>query len=620
MADTDFNSPHALAVDKAGNIYVAGGGWGGPNVRFYKPDGTLLKIFDNGWGNGSDPTQFENPNGIAVDSSGNIFISDQNAQTVKEFNKLGGFVRMIGQQDMWGQDNGHFNNPAGLTTDSAGNLYVADHDNCRVQKFNNKGIFLMTFGTTMCGNQIDRLGGPIDVAVDTAGKVYVTEEWNSRVQVYDKTGAYLTSIAGNWGGNSGDLRNPAGIALDTKGNVYVADKYNARIQKFAPGVPYWAQQNLDGFGKLGNSVMSIASFKGVLFAGTTNMGQGAQIWRKGSAGWENVVQDGFEDGANQLIDHMIEYKGYLYASTVNCTNDDCSNSNGGQLWRSPDGYTWQPIVTDGFGEHDRNVEIFHFFIVSSPANIPAKILASSQLCTSTWPNAGDAQIWCSDSGDQGTWSQIPDPDAVFAGNQAYPSAQQFNNVLFIGSFNENGGKLFRKGIAPGVTPTAWTETALPTSFATDGYRSVESMSVYNNNLYVAFSYSQTDPAIGASIWRCHVCDGSDWIPEASNGFENHNSGRTVSLVTLKTGIYAILANFSDGIQVWSASTKMVSKDLTSSHVWTHVGVGGLGSSSNMSPNHSNTTAVINGTLYLGIINYSNGSGVWKFCPTTASCK
>jgi len=106
------------------------------------------------------------------------------------------------------------------------------------------------------------MGGPIDVAVDAAGKVYVTEEWNSRVQVYDKTGAYLTTIAGNWGSSSGDMRNPSGIALDTKGNVYVSDKYNARIQKFTPGVPYWAQQNLDGFGKQENNVWSLASFQG----------------------------------------------------------------------------------------------------------------------------------------------------------------------------------------------------------------------------------------------------------------------------------------------------------------------------------------------------------------------
>ncbi len=603
----DFSNPQALALDKAGNIYVAGGGPGGPNVRFYNPDGSIQKIFDHGWGQGTDNNQFENPDGIAVDASGNIYIADRDAQTVKEFNKLGVFIGKLGVQDFRGQDNGHFNSPAGLTTDSAGNLYVADHDNCRVQKFNKSRQFLMTIGTSVCGGRLDQMGGPIDVAVDAAGKVYVTEEWNSRVQVYDKTGAYLTTIAGNWGSNSGDMRNPSGIALDAKGNVYVSDKYNARIQKYAPGVPYWAQQNLDGFGKQENNVWSLASFKGVLFAGTWNQGgQGTQIFRKSSAGWEDVVTNGFDDGSNQDIDHMFEFKGFLYASSINCTNDNCSTSNGGQIWRSPDGYTWQPVVTDGFGDRNRNVEIFHFFTVGS------------QLCASTWPFSGDAEIWCSDSGEQGTWSQIKDD--VFKGNITFPSAQQYNNVQFIGSMNSTGGKLYRKALLAGAGPAVWTDTTLPTSFAVDGFTSVESMAVYSNNLYVAFSYSQADPIKSVAIWRCHVCDGSDWILEGSNDMNNSGSSRSVSLVALKTGVYAIMANNDVGIQVWSASTKMISKDPSSAHVWTPMGFVGLGSSSNRSPNHNNSTAVVNGTLYFGTLNFINGGGVWKFCPTAAVCK
>jgi len=81
-----------------------------------------------------------------------------------------------------------------------------------------------------------------------------------------------------------------------------------------------------------------------------------------------------------------------------------------------------------------------------------------------------------------------------------------------------------------------------------------------------------------------------------------------------------MANFDSGIQVWSASTKMVSKDPLSAHVWTHLGSDGLGSSSNISPNHNNSTIVINGTLYFGVLNFTNGGGVWKFCPTAAVCK
>jgi hypothetical protein len=318
--------------------------------------------------------------------------------------------------------------------------------------------------------------------------------------------------------------------------------------------------------------------------------------------------NGFEDGSNIYIDHMLEFKGFLYASTINCPNNDCTQSNGGELWRSPDGYTWQQVVTDGFGDRNRNAEIFHLFILGS------------QLCASTWPNSGDAQIWCSDNGEMGTWNHITDP--VLAGNQAFPSAQLFNNVMFISSINSGGGKLYRKAILAGASPAVWTETPTPyaLTFEPNKYISVESMAVYNKAMYVAFSYSQATPdAKSASIWRCTKCDGTDWSPEGVDVFNNNNSNRSVSLVSLKTGIYAIFANNNDGIQVWYTNSSLALKYPTVGH-WRPLSLSGLGSSNNKLINHTNSTAVVNGTLYLGVLNFTNGSGVWKFCPTAAVCK
>ena len=587
---TNFSNPQALAVDKAGNIYVAGNTWGGPNVRFYKPDGSLLKIFDQGGGTGI--YQFENPDGIAVDTNGNIYIADGGAQIVKEYNKSGVFVRMLGRQDISAPDNAHFNNPMGVTTDSAGNLYVADYNNCRVQKFNKSGVFLMTFGTTLCGSDLDRLGGPTDVAVDSSGKVYVTEDWNSRVQVFDKTGAYLTSIAGNWGSNSGDLRNPEGIALDSKGNVYVADEFNARIQKYAPGVPYWAQQNLDGFGKLNNDgVFSLASFNGVLFAGTLDQNDKiAQIWRKGSAGWEEVISDGFEDSNNISIRSMIAFNGYLYAGTGNYTSD--TTSNGGQLWRSPDGYTWQPIETDGFG-NPNNVEIFYLTQIGA------------NLCATTLDQAGDgAQLWCSPSGDPGTWTQDGANGLGNTNNSAFPSSQTYNGDVFMGTYNTvNGAEIYQKTLPSG----SWNKVA-ENGMGDSGNQGVSSMAVYNKFLYVAFHHADGG---GSTIWRCQVCNGSDWMNVMANGHGNSNANLDPVLVALKTGLYAIVGDSVDGLLVYQSKDGLT---------WVKVGSNGLGSSNNLETDWSNAATVLNNTFYLGSVNVYNGGGVWKFCPTSASCK
>ena len=422
----------------------------------------------------------------------------------------------------------------------------------------------------------------------------MTEEWNNRVQVFDKTGAYLTTIGGNWGSSTGDLRNPEGIALDSKGNLYVADEYNARIQKFAPAVPYWSQQNLDGFGKLDdNGVFALTSFNGSLYAGTSIAnGQGAQIWRKASTGWQEVLPDGFEDGSNVAIDALYTYNGYLYATTANCTNNDCTTSNGGQLWRSHDGSTWQPVVTDGFG-NSNNAEIFYL----------SKI--GSNLCASTWNYASDgAQLWCSSSGDPGTWAQDGANGFGNSNNSAFMSAQVYNGAAFIGTFNStDGAEIFRKDPSSGN----WIGVAA-TGMGDKGNDAAASMAVYNKFLYVIFGHTAGG---GSTIWRCQVCDGSDWINVVPNGFNNPNANHAPALVVLKTGIYAFLGNRADGLQVYQSKDGLI---------WKKVGVDGLGSSHNLITYWGNAVTVLNNTLYLGTYNPNNGGGVWKFCPTSSSCK
>ena len=72
--------------------------------------------------------------------------------------------------------------------------------------------------------------------------------WQNRVQVFDPSGAYRTTLGGDWGSGTGNLRNPGGVAVDADNNVYVTDTTNDSVVKYARGVPGWSKLNLNGWG------------------------------------------------------------------------------------------------------------------------------------------------------------------------------------------------------------------------------------------------------------------------------------------------------------------------------------------------------------------------------------
>ena len=94
--------------------------------------------------------QFNTPFGVAIDSSGNVYVTDSGNNRVQKFKNSGTFIRTWGSE---GSANGQFNAPFGVAIDSSGNMYVADSGNNRVQKFKNNGIFIRTWGTFGTVNQ-----------------------------------------------------------------------------------------------------------------------------------------------------------------------------------------------------------------------------------------------------------------------------------------------------------------------------------------------------------------------------------------------------------------------------------------------------------------------------------
>src|SRR5262245_18735934 len=188
--------------------------------------GTLL----TGWGSfGSGDGQFSggDPAAVAVDGSGNVFVADTGNERIKEFDNAGNFLAAWGSSGSGdGQFAFDFENPPGIAVDASGNVFVPDYYNERIQKFSNTGTFLATWGSEGTGD--GQFEGPLSVAVDASGNVFVVDQFNYRIQKFSDAGTFLAAW-GSFGGGNGQFSDPHRIAVDASGNVFVTDR--DRIQK-----------------------------------------------------------------------------------------------------------------------------------------------------------------------------------------------------------------------------------------------------------------------------------------------------------------------------------------------------------------------------------------------------
>ncbi|TGE37386.1 6-bladed beta-propeller [Desulfosporosinus fructosivorans] len=234
-----FSNPRGIAVDSTGNIYVAD--TSNNRIQKFNSTGTLLAT----WGTaGSGHGQFSNPSGIVVDNStSNVYVVDTSNNRIQVFSSTGTYLTQWGE---YGSGNGQFSAPSGVAVDSERNVYVADTSNNRIQKFRYTGDYLTQWGTTGSGD--GQFSAPSGVAVDSTGYVYVTDSSYRRVQKFSSTGTYVTQW-GTAGNGNGQFINPSGIAVDSTGNVYVADAFsNNRIQKFSSTGTYLTKWGTTGSG------------------------------------------------------------------------------------------------------------------------------------------------------------------------------------------------------------------------------------------------------------------------------------------------------------------------------------------------------------------------------------
>ena len=264
----NLNGPLDVAVDKNNNVYIAD--TNNANVRKITSDGNIntvagstaivsgvvtVKFGFSGDGSAATSAELAGPAGVAVDSSGNLYIATYADNRIRKIVPTGNISTFAGNSGYgFAGDGGpatssQLSAPRGICLDSAGNLYLADRWNNRIRKIAGGSI------STIAGNGLANFGGdngaatsaqlsvPDGVAVDTAGNVYISDFLNNRVRMVSPAGV-ITTYAGN--GNSGfsgdggtatsaQLSQPAGLAVDAAGNLYIADSNNSVVRKVTPG-------------------------------------------------------------------------------------------------------------------------------------------------------------------------------------------------------------------------------------------------------------------------------------------------------------------------------------------------------------------------------------------------
>ena len=266
-----------------GGCLAAATAWGQSN---YSTPYTFATIAGTANGSGSangtnGVAQFTWPEGVAVDTHGNLFVADNFANTIRKAALAGTnwvVTTIAGTAGNYGSANGtngvaQFNEPVALAVDIHSNIFVADYGNNIIRKITPVGTNWVVktiagtanpVGSSADGtNGFAQFDGPSALAVDTHSNLFVADSFNDTIRKITPVGTnwVVTTIAGtagNYGTANGtngvaQFDQPSGIALDGSGNLFVADTVNSTIRKIAPSGTNWVVTTIAGLAGTGGS-------------------------------------------------------------------------------------------------------------------------------------------------------------------------------------------------------------------------------------------------------------------------------------------------------------------------------------------------------------------------------
>ncbi|AYL95827.1 MBG domain-containing protein [Mucilaginibacter celer] len=240
-----FSGPVGLAIDASGNLYVTE--TGNNAIRKISPYGVVTTLAGSGTAGATNGTgaaaKFYSPAGIAVDNSGNVYVSDTYNNLIRKITSAGVVSTLAGNVSGGYKDGtgtaASFLNPVGITVDAAGNLYVADAGNNVIRKITAAGVV-----TTLAGNPVNpgsingngmaaSFNGPQGITIDLSGNLYVAEVYNNLIRMITPAGVVSTLAGGGSGSTDGigataGFQSPTGITIDQSGSLYITEYYDIR--------------------------------------------------------------------------------------------------------------------------------------------------------------------------------------------------------------------------------------------------------------------------------------------------------------------------------------------------------------------------------------------------------